>query len=101
MPFLDHTLFEAVARIPPCQRLQPGKQLLVQAVPEIPSWVTSRPKRGFVFPMQQWFEHEWAGEFSHLNMTAAGRIAPLDSWYRKWSVIAFEHWLQRSTHNHV
>jgi asparagine synthase (glutamine-hydrolysing) len=101
VPFLDHQLFEEMARIPACQRLQPGKRLLVEAVPEIPSWVTSRPKRGFMFPMQRWLEHEWAGEFTHVNVSAAGRIAPLDTWYRKWAVLAFEHWLQRGTHHDV
>ena len=101
VPFLDHKLFEAMARIPACQRLRPDKQLLVQAVPEIPSWVTSRPKRGFIFPMQHWFENEWAGELTRFNGSAAERIAPLDTWYRKWSVLAFERWLERRTDHNV
>ena len=101
VPFVDHELFEAVAQIPAAERLQPGKRLLVQAMPELPEWVTARPKRGFTFPMEQWFEGDWAGEFGHLNFSAAERIAPLDTWYRKWSVVAFEHWLQRPLLTHV
>ena len=100
VPFLDSELFATMSRVRACQRLQPGKRLLTEAVPEIPEWVATRPKRGFVFPMHQWFEHDWAGEFGNISQSKARRIAPMDTWYRKWSVLAFEHWLQRSAPQH-
>ena len=96
VPFLDSKLFATMSRIPACQRLQPRKRLLTLAVPEIPEWVATRPKRGFMFPTQQWFEHDWAGEFGNIAQSRGQRIARMDTWYRKWSVLAFEHWLQRS-----
>ena len=101
VPFLDSELFAALARIPACQRLRPGKRLLAEAVPEIPEWVANRPKRGFMFPMQQWFEHDWAGELSGLHRSPAAKLAGMDTWYRKWSVLAFENWLQHTTPSHV
>ena len=100
VPFLDSELFATMSRVRACQRLQPGKRLLTEAVPEIPEWVATRPKRGFVFPMHQWFEQDWAGEFDNISQSKAKRIAPMDTWYRKWSVLAFEHWLQRSAPQH-
>jgi asparagine synthase (glutamine-hydrolysing) len=63
--------------------------------------VAMQPKRGFMFPMQQWFEHDWAGEFGNISRSPAQRVAGMDTWYRKWSVLAFEHWLQRSSPQHV
>ena len=100
VPFLDSKLFATVSRMPACRRLQPGKRLLGLAVPEIPEWAATRPKRGFLFPMQQWFEHDWAGEFGGVAQSATPRIAHMDTWYRKWSVLAFEHWLQRRARLH-
>jgi asparagine synthase (glutamine-hydrolysing) len=70
---------------------------LAQAVPETPEWVTATPKRGFLFPMKQWFEHEWAGELGGCDLSAPARLVAMDTWYRKWSVLAFEHWRQRAT----
>jgi asparagine synthase (glutamine-hydrolysing) len=101
VPFLDSKLFATMSHIPARQRLQPGKRLLTLAVPEIPEWVATRPKRGFMFPMQQWFEHDWSGEFGNSSRSRPPQIARMDTWYRKWSVLAFEHWLQRSTPQHV
>ena len=31
----------------------------------------------------------------------AGLRCALDTWYRKWSVLAFEHWLERRTDHDV
>ncbi len=101
VPFLDSQLFATLSRIPAGQRLQPGKRLLALAVPEVPEWVAKRPKRGFMFPMQQWFENDWAGEFGDLDKSVAARMVPMDTWYRKWSVLAFEQWLQLRTPQHV
>lgn len=94
VPFIDSVLFERLARLPADQRLQPRKGLLLQAVPELPAWVTSRPKRGFTLPIDQWFTHDWAGSVRAPGAPAAIRM---DTWYRKFSVLAFENWRQRLT----
>ena len=94
VPFIDSVLFEHLARLPADQRLQPRKGLLLQAVPELPEWVTNRPKRGFTLPLEQWFTHDWAGSVRAPDAPAAIRM---DTWYRKFSVLAFENWRQRLT----
>ncbi|MHC5727327.1 MAG: asparagine synthase (glutamine-hydrolyzing), partial [Nostoc sp.] len=58
VPFVDQTLLEAIASIPSTMRLAQGKQLLIQAIPELPNWLLNRPKRGFFFPFQQWIEKD-------------------------------------------
>jgi asparagine synthase (glutamine-hydrolysing) len=89
VPFLDAPLFDTLSRIPAPTRLAPGKALLLAAVPEIPDWVASRPKRGFLFPMAQWLDGAWADEFG-----VPERMPPIktDTWSRKWAVLAFERW---------
>lgn len=92
VPFLDPRLIEAVGRIPASVRLQSGKRLLLDAVPEIPDWVANRPKRGFVFPFEDWIEDEWHDVFSKLDSASP---VQLQSWYRRWSLFAFENFLTR------
>lgn len=91
-PFIDARFFETVARLPASQRLAPGKALLTRAVPELPEWVVGRPKRGFHLPIQRWLDGEWAGSIS---TPAAPAAVPLDSWYRRWSVLVFHSWMNR------
>ena len=92
VPFLDSELFTVLSRIPSPQRLVSGKKLLLAAVPEIPQWVANRPKRGFLFPVQQWLENDWADDFAHLDRQP---VVKMETWYRKWSVLAFEQWARR------
>jgi asparagine synthase (glutamine-hydrolysing) len=54
VPFVDKSRLEAVSTIPAEIRLAPGKQLLLDAVPGIPDWVSDRPKQGFTFPYESW-----------------------------------------------
>jgi asparagine synthase (glutamine-hydrolysing) len=97
VPFIDGVLFDRVSRIPARQRLEPGKALLRRAIPEIPLWVTNRPKRGFMLPIQRWLDHDWRGTIAEPAPPPAVR---LDTWYRRWSVLAFEQWLARVTPRH-
>jgi len=91
VPFVDRQLVESAARIPAAERLQKGKQLLVDAVPEIPDWVVNRKKQGFVFPFANWMKDEWRTILAERN-TLAG--VPLTSWYQKWSIFVLEKWLR-------
>lgn len=93
VPFVDRTLVDALAAVPSAQRLQAGKRLLLDAVPEIPDWVANRPKRGFVFPFEQWLQEEW-GEWFHA--VDARAPVPLFSWYRRWSLLALENFLRNN-----
>ena len=90
VPLVDRVLFETVASLPAKQRLQRGKGLLTQAVPEIPEWVTNQPKRGFTFPFEQWLEASWGSAFRG----ATGRL-PFSNptWYQRWAVFMLDRWL--------
>ncbi len=89
VPFLDSRLFAALSRIPAATRLEPGKALLLRAVPEIPAWVAGRPKRGFLFPMADWLDGAWAQECAPVNRLPGVKMG---TWYRKWAVLVFERW---------
>ena len=92
VPFLDLPLLDTVARIPAAIRLQPGKRFLLQAVPEVPDWIARQPKRGFMFPFDQWLGTEWREVFGALDRTCP---VPTQTWYRKWAVFVFERWRER------
>ena len=98
VPFIDSVLFGTLSRLPARQRLQRGKALLHQAVPEVPDWIANQPKRGFVLPFQRWLERDWTGAALRVNPPS---VIKMDTWYRKLSVVSFEHWLQRVSAQHV
>jgi asparagine synthase (glutamine-hydrolysing) len=88
VPLVDAYLFNALASIPPAVRLRQGKRLLLDAVPEIPAWVRSQPKRGFRFPFEAWMP----GAFGDLLATAdKATTVPLVTWYRRWALAAVLH----------
>lgn len=93
VPLVDRVFFETVARIPASLRLQPGKRLLVDAVPEIPAWIAGAPKRGFLFPYQKWLAAGWGAAFQEV---AAKVPSPQPNWYQLWSVFMLERWLERA-----
>lgn len=90
VPLVDSGLFETVSKLPAALRLRPGKQLLLDAVPEIPHWIRNRPKSGFLFPFEQWLATaEWQAMFDD-----ALRDLPVQttSWYQRWAVFVFRQW---------
>lgn len=91
VPFVDRVLFEKVSRIPASLRLRQGKQMLLDAVPEVPEWVANQPKRGFVFPFEKWLGAKWGEAF--LESTAKIPFAN-PTWYQRWSVFMLTLWLQ-------
>ena len=93
VPLVDSALFDAIATIPAALRLRQGKQLLLDAVPEIPDWIRQRPKSGFLFPYEKWLATpEWQGLFADAlkNLPVS-----LTSWYQRWAVFVFSRWLAR------
>jgi len=92
VPFVDKKLFEKASQIPPSLRLRAGKQMLLDAIPEIPEWVANAPKRGFRFPFQRWLEDSWSDTLSVSNgLLDKG----MRSWYQKWAVFALQDWQRR------
>jgi asparagine synthase (glutamine-hydrolysing) len=88
VPFVDRTLLESVASIPAAIRLQAGKRLLTQAVPEVPTWVVNQKKRGFLFPFEQWLGSAWGEVFQAASSSAP---VPVSTWYQKWSLFVLRH----------
>ncbi|HEV8262654.1 MAG TPA: asparagine synthase-related protein, partial [Burkholderiales bacterium] len=93
VPYVDRKLIETLARIPARLRLAPGKELLLDAAPEIPQWVATRPKRGFVFPFQKWVADEWRDVFTCLD---GATPVPLQNWYRRWCLFTLESFLENN-----
>lgn len=93
VPFVDRVLLETISSLPSSIRLAPGKQLLIQAVPELPTWVTNRPKQGFFFPFQSWLETEWRDYFPKINCP---KNISLNNWYRRWSLAILQYWLEKN-----
>jgi asparagine synthase (glutamine-hydrolysing) len=89
VPLVDRVLLETISSIPSTLRLAPGKQLLIQAVPELPTWVVNRPKRGFLFPFEQWMAGEWRDHFRELDNHKNVSVKP---WYRRWSLALLQYW---------
>lgn len=92
VPLVDHSLFQRVSRVPAEWRLRRGKRMLLEAVPEVPEWVATAPKRGFVFPFERWIADGWEDDFAR-----AGDRTPFAhaTWYQKWSIFVLDHWLAR------
>jgi asparagine synthase (glutamine-hydrolysing) len=88
-PFVDRVLLEAIAPIPSSLRLAEGKQLLIQAVPELPDWVVNRPKQPFAFPFDQWLAGDWQSTLPDVQATPN---IPLHPWSRRWSLSILNHW---------
>lgn len=93
VPFVDRVLLESVATIPASLRLQQGKRLLTQAVPEVPEWVVNQKKRGFLFPFEKWLGSEWGREFDEASM---GSPVAVSTWYQKWSIFVLRHLIIKS-----
>jgi asparagine synthase (glutamine-hydrolysing) len=90
VPLVDSVLFDAVSQISPELRLRPGKQLLIDAVPEIPEWILGRPKSGFLFPYEDWLSTpEWQSMFADALRDVP---VPVETWYQRWAVFMFRHW---------
>ena len=92
VPFVDRVLFETVSRIPAAVRLQHGKKLLLEAVPEIPDWIKNQPKRGFLFPYETWAKSTWGDVFLETNRRLP---IPNPTWYQQWCIFVLHFWLKR------
>jgi asparagine synthase (glutamine-hydrolysing) len=92
VPFVDNKLLAQIARIPAQIRLRRGKQILLDAVPEIPQWVRNRPKMGFSFPFKDWVTGEWDDVFRRIRAQSPVR---LKNWYRAWCLFALDNFVTK------
>lgn len=92
VPFVDRALLDTVSAIPAHVRLQSGKKLLTDAVPEVPEWVVNQKKRGFLFPFQMWLGSEWGASFAQATR---GCPVATPKWYQVWSVFVLRHCMDR------
>ncbi|HEX8031737.1 MAG TPA: asparagine synthase-related protein, partial [Vicinamibacterales bacterium] len=90
-PFLDRVLFDATAAVPSAVRLTASKQLLRDAVPELPAWVGG-PKRCFQFPFADWSKGEWRDTLAAVD---AWSPVPTGPWYRQWCLMVLGDWIER------
>jgi asparagine synthase (glutamine-hydrolysing) len=91
VPFVDQVLLEVISPIPSQWRLAQGKQLLKEALPEIPSWVLNHPKKGFMFPLQKWLVKNWVKTFT--DLPPVPKSINLNLWHRRLAVINLNYWL--------
>ena len=84
-PFLDRDLGAVLWSIPARTRIQRGKRLLRQAVPELPFWTWSGKKQCFQLPFDEWMQDEWRDVFGSVRPCTA---VPMQNWYRTWCVAA-------------
>ncbi|AFY40847.1 asparagine synthase (glutamine-hydrolyzing) [Nostoc sp. PCC 7107] len=95
VPLVDRLLLETIASIPSNLRLMPQKRLLIEAVPELPTWVTNKQKRGFSFPFPKWIDDEWHECFTGMN---SAKDVHLGVWYRRWSLALLKYWWETISH---
>lgn len=93
VPLVDQRVFEAVAGVSAQQRMARGKRLLLDAVPEVPEWIASQPKRGFLFPFQKWISGTWGQVFEGIESASPVR---LDSWYQTWALFTLENFIDQT-----
>ncbi len=89
VPFIDSVFVDTISEIPAKQRLQIGKKLLIDAVPELPEWVINRPKQGFRFPFDEWFADDW----NQIQSPKTPTWIKLTPWYRRWCLSVLNHWV--------
>jgi len=93
VPFVDRDLFTAISQIPASMRLHKNKQLLTQAIPEIPEYIINRQKRGFTIPFVQWIDKDWLKGTMDIKIPSHIPLPP-QQWYRRWSLVVLQNWLQ-------
>lgn len=93
VPFVDRELFEVINQIPAATRLQNHKKLLTKAIPEIPEYIINRPKRGFTIPFSQWIDKDLLKGTMDIKIPTHIPLPP-QQWYRRWSLVVLQNWLQ-------
>ena len=92
VPFVDARFLSRIQEIPPEHRFLPNKQILTDAITNLPEWVLGKPKKGFSLPFQRWIEESFAEHMQHADALSP---VPLRTWYRRWAVVVAERCVAR------
>ena len=115
VPFLDHSLIEAVLTLPDeWKRGQYPKQLLIDIMGDrIPSEVYQRKKQGFAFPWDQWMRGPLA-DYCYQGLCILNDCESFHSdvllqewklflsghpempWNRMWHLVVLGHWIKNN-----
>jgi asparagine synthase (glutamine-hydrolysing) len=95
VPFVDSYLADTILSIPGEIRLQPRKSYLIGTVGNLPPWLTTVKKQGFVVPIRKWMVDAWAPLFVPIRRRLDG-VVPLEAWARQYSLLILEQWLLRN-----
>lgn len=110
VPFVDHTLVELLARIPPGYKYKgTPKVMLLEALNNmLPPEVVNRPKMGFTFPFDLWMRNDLkrfveerlksSALFSKpaMEVLLDGFYNGKDHWSKVWSCLVLTCWLDRN-----
>jgi len=117
-PFLDTTLVEYVASLPPRYKLNGRKlkYILKKAFADLlPPEILKRGKRGFGVPLGAWFRNELKGPVGDILLTGVPRYRPylrtevverifrqhqegmMDCGMQLWALLNFEVWLRNTS----
>jgi asparagine synthase (glutamine-hydrolysing) len=112
-PFLDHTLWDFAAKLPPGLRLRGGtlKAVLREIVRRrVSPTVASRKKQGFAIPVERWLVTRWRSEIEQISRDSClerehwlspGALAALareaatagGASMQLWFLLVLEHWM--------
>jgi asparagine synthase (glutamine-hydrolysing) len=115
-PFLDHTLWEFAAKLPPQLRLRGGvlKAILREIVRKrVGATVAFRKKQGFSIPVERWVLNQWRGSLQDLGpdsllarggwINGAGleccvkqAVAKNRAPHHLWFLVVLERWLRQT-----
>ncbi len=93
VPLVDQRFYDSINTISPELRLRGNKQMMLDAVPEVPDWVWNKKKQGFRFPFEKWINEHWKNSFEITNSVIS---IPLGKWYRKWTVLTLLNFFRNS-----
>lgn len=97
VPFLDHVLVEYLSSLPAKIKLAGinQKQLLIDAVPDLPKAIYERPKMGFTFPFQKWLSASSPRVLGFkFNVLSSGfKVATGAHWSRRWALSVADRFL--------
>lgn len=114
IPLIDHKLVEFALALPGRMKAngRGPKNLLVEAVGDLPREVVERRKRGFTFPFEHWLKDELRGDvgsaFLKVGKGALGEfldargvqavwsdfLAGRVSWSRPWALYVLQRWCE-------
>lgn len=99
-PFVDRDFVKAVFGLDPDHRFAAHKAILPAAVPELPAWLLSLPKRGFTLPFQHWINNEWRATFDDL-FARYPMVRRDQAWSRSLVIYSLEDWIARNRATHI